>query len=152
MTAINLNKLSTSLTKHNVHKLTFLIQRYDSKEILKHLWEIKVDRPVTIATLSAYNKSTAPELWNEARKQSEEFINGLLMIAIIFSHHRLLEVFSKASDGEGTFSGKVVRGVHFSQTKEHTNTARVVGQLGFRVEKKQNTLSMILVQFFKMNY
>ena len=149
MKKIHLKKLSTSLTKHNVHKLSSLIKKYNSEDILNHLDEIKVDRPVTIATLSAYDKKNAPELWDKAGKQSIEFINGLLMIAIIFSHHRVLEIFTKASNGEGSFSGKIVRGTHFSQTKEYTNTVRVIRQLGFSIEKKIEFLRYDVSPIFK---
>ena len=129
----NLAKLKVSLTKHGAHKLAILFRYFDSSEVLNNLWGkvpgVKIDKPQALKNLSA-SGGKVPSLWDEARARGEDTVNGLVLIAIIFSHHKLIEAMMSSSDEKLPFCGAVVRGKHLSG-KAFTNFAHTLEELGF---------------------
>lgn len=128
----NLAKLRVSLTKHGAHKLAILFRDFDSKEVLNNLWGkvpgVKIDTAQALKNLSAKGE-IVPVLWDRARDRGRETIESLVLIAIIFSHHKLIEAMMKSSDGK-PFKGRIVRGIHLDG-KEFTNFAHTLEELGF---------------------
>lgn len=150
--ATDLRKLTVSLTKHGAHKIANLLTKYDKDNILNNLWGsepgIKIERAQAKKNLSADRIGNVPDIWNDARGCGQETINALVLIAIIFSHHRLIEAFQNGSD-KSPFAGAISR-KQFSDEKEFTNIAHSVEMLGYSTAHTLNQVSYNFQRLFQI--
>lgn len=129
----DLRKLTVSLTKHGAHKLASLLIKYDKDQVLDHLRDSESGITIEVAqarkNLSVDANGKVPDVWNEARCWGQQAIDALVLIAIIFSHYRLIEAFRNASE-KMPFRGTIRRS-QFSDEKEFTNLKHILEQLGY---------------------
>ncbi|MFC1578528.1 hypothetical protein ACFL36_05915, partial [Thermodesulfobacteriota bacterium] len=128
----DLYKLTVSLTKHGAHKVAELIKAYPSDQVLNktrsnHLG-IRIDEAQSRKNLSAYQGNTIPAIWDEAKQLGSEYVDDLVMIAIIFSHYELIGAMISGSTGR--MKGTIKRSA-LSPVKSFTNFANNFGELGF---------------------
>lgn len=146
---VNLKKLETSLTKHGAHKVSTLIELYPSQEILRNISGsipgINIEIVQTQKNLSAYPHGKVPLLWDEVRKLGRESINDLVFIAIVFSHHRLIDLMIKNTTGEKI---GIVNRTDFTDEKEYTNFAHIIEQLGFAINQTYSRTEYDLSRIF----
>jgi hypothetical protein len=149
--ATNLDKLKVSLTKHVAHKIAFLLQHYDKDEILFHLAgdydEIYIDGAQTRVILSIEEGSPAPDLWNEIKKYGLEDIFDLVFIAIVFSHHDLIDTLRK-----GIRDGCVIRRDDIIGGKAFTNFAHIIEKFDFATEHTSTHISFDISRIFYKFY
>lgn len=126
---VNLPRLKVSLTKHNAHKIARLLKDYRPDQVLGRLDEVHAEKAQAYKNLSVLPGDKLPAVWAKVRKLGDNAINALVLIGIIFSHHKLIDAMRNASARTG-LSGRIERGVQLDG-KEYTNFARVIDQLGF---------------------
>lgn len=101
----DLSKLTVSLTKHGAHKISQLLRHFDATDILAKTGgqglNISIKKSQAKKILSVDNAGKVPVVWSEAKKEGPETIDGLVLMAIIFSHHTLIEAMSEATTGPG---------------------------------------------------
>ncbi len=97
----NLTKLSVSLTKHGSHKIANLLDLSDPNTILSQTVGvfpgINIDAAQARKILSASTDHGVPAVWHEAKNSGRATINGLIMLAIIFSHVQLIKLFTRTT-------------------------------------------------------
>jgi len=86
--------------------------------------------------LSASRSGIVPELWDEARKRGSETLDALVLLAIIFSHHLLIDALRNSSNRVG-FAGTVTR-AQFGDEKAYTNLAHTIEMLGYSTEHSKD--------------
>ncbi len=146
----DLRKLKVSLTKHGAHKIADLIKAFPRDLVLENISDryhgIKIELAQTKSNLSAYPNGTLPYIWDEVRKLGDEHVNDLVILAIIFSHHRLIETMIESSTGDKKgiiIRDKVIGG------KEFTNFACILEELGFAYQHNPQRVSYDLNRIFK---
>ncbi|MCX5848204.1 MAG: hypothetical protein NTW65_01960 [Deltaproteobacteria bacterium] len=136
----DLTKLTVSLTKHGAHKLSILLKQYDKDEILEHLTGSEPGVNIELAqakkNLSTNRNGIVPEFWNEARQSGSESIDALVLLAIIFSHHLLIDAIRNSTQ-RNRYAGTVKRN-QFSDEKAFTNLAHTIEMLGYSTEHSTN--------------
>lgn len=147
----DLQLLRVSLTKHGAHKLARLLEAFPADQVLNQVsgtYEgVRIDRAQTAANLSVRD-GDVPALWEEARGLGREEINKLVFVAIVFSHHRLIEAMMAATTG--LMSGSVLRGRDLAG-KAFTNFACVLNELGLATEHNAQFVSYDLSSLFDSN-
>lgn len=132
----DLKNLTVSLTKHGAHKVAALLQSFPKDQVLNNVdgsyRGIKIARSQAIKNLSADSNGVLPDFWDEARQLDDTEVENLVFVAIVFSHHQLIDAMMQS--GTGRMQGKLVRGRPVSG-KAYTNTARIIDQLGFSVQQ-----------------
>jgi hypothetical protein len=107
----NLNKLVVSLTKHGAHKVAELLDKVQPDEVIQNTWGIfpgiKIDAAQARKVLSASEKGRLPEVWHAAKKAGRPTINAIVLLAIVFSHHTLINAMRAGTKGFGV--GRVER-------------------------------------------
>jgi len=146
-----LSKLSTSLTKHGAHKIAYLLEKYDKDEVLKHL--SGTDAGINIDSVQAHKNLSAtsdgvPEVWNLARAKGKESINSLVLIAIIFSHYKLITAM-KVSAGPLPLQGTIKKGIQLDK-KEFSNFKHTVEELGFGTDLAPDHITYDLTNIFEI--
>lgn len=146
----NLARLKVSLTKHGAHKVAELVKAFPRNKILPNTWDkykdIRIDDAQTIKNLSISKYGDVPDVWDEVRQLGGEYVNDLVLVAIIFSHHKLIETMIDASTGvkKGTVErGDVIDG------KEYTNFAHVLDELGFANSHNKQRITYDLSRIFE---
>lgn len=146
---IDLSRLSVSLTKHGAHKLAPLLEKYETGEILTKLWAVDLGIKIELAQakkhLSVDGSGTVPVVWDKAKDAGSESIGGLVLIAIIFSHHKLIEALREGRTAP--FRGTVARDLTLGG-KAFTNTAHIIEKLGYSVSHTQDQVSYNFVKLF----
>ena len=149
--ATNLNKLKVSLTKHGAHKIAFLLQHYDKDKILNHLageyMDIYIDGAQTKSILSIEEGNLAPNLWNEIKKFGLEDIFDLVFIAIVFSHHELIDTLRK-----GIKDGCIIRRDDIIGGKAFTNFAHIIEKFDFAIDHTSTHISFDISRIFYKFY
>lgn len=129
----DLTELNVSLTKHGASKVADLLVEYEATEILSHVdgdfHGIDIDPTQTKKNLSIYYDETNTEIWENARSLGEESIKALVFIAIILSHHKLIEAMRKGATEKLT--GIVIRNDVLNGGKEYSNFKYNATRLGF---------------------
>lgn len=125
----DLLRLKVSLTKHNAHKIARLLKDYAADQVLGRLHEVHAEVAQAHKNLSVLPGNEVPKVWAKVKKLGDNAIDALVLIGIVFSHHKLINAMINASSRSG-FSGRIERGVQLD-AKEYTNFARVIDQLGF---------------------
>lgn len=127
-----LERLSVSLTKHGAHKVARLLEHYNVNDVLDHTWDafdgIKIDLPQARKILSALQDDKLPGFWDEAKKQGPASIRRLVILAIIFSHHQLIDIMKKSARVSGR--GKITK-TQFSSGKVFSNLKNNFVELSF---------------------
>ncbi len=145
----NLARLKVSLTKHGAHKVADLIEAFPRSQVLNNTWDsyqgIKIDQAQTRSNLSIHSDGTLPEIWDEVRQLSDEHVEDLVLLAIIFNHHDLIETMTTASTG--VKRGTVERGGVISG-KAFTNFACILEELGFSITHNSLRVSYGLSRIF----
>lgn len=148
----DLHKLNVSLTKHGAHKVAALLKKYGANEVLKHLTSsepgINIESAQAKKTLSANKQGKVPDVWKEAQQQGSETIDALVLIAIIFSHYKLISAMQSSSD-KRHFSGTIKRGEHIDD-KVYTNFAHIIEELGYSTEHSVDHVSYDLHKLFQI--
>lgn len=148
----DLQKLNVSLTKHGAHKIATLLRKYDKDEVLKHLSDselgINIESAQARKTLSVYGRNKVPDLWREAQLRGGETIDALVLLAITFSHHKLI-VAMKGGAGKRPFSGTVKRGKDIDG-KAYTNFACIIEELGYSTEHSSTHINYDLHRLFQI--
>ncbi len=122
MTMKNFHKHSVSLTKNGFFKVYKIIEHFPPNEILSNLggtYEgIKLDKAQVMKILSVDPRTeVVPEIWGRVRTMGTQNIKSLTFIAILFSHHKLIERFGKSTCDQ--MRGTIFR--KFFGEKEYTN-------------------------------
>ena len=145
---MELTKLKVSLTKHGAHKIALLLNRVPIDEVLTSTWgrfsDVKIDKAQAVTNLSARG-GKLPSIWTSAKRQGQETVNALVLLAIVFSHHKLITAMKSGgiSDGRGTIvRGDVLTG------KEYTNFAHTLEELGYSTSHSVNHVSYDLTKLF----
>lgn len=132
----NLAKLNVSLTKHGAHKIALLLRDFDKDHILENV-EGKVEGINIELAQARKNLSVSggvvPDLWNEVRSLSNDAIDALVFIAIVFSHTSLISAMRNSTEKK-LFQGTITRDKQLAG-KAYTNFAHTVHELGFSAER-----------------
>jgi hypothetical protein len=147
----DLKKLKVSLTKHGAHKIAILLRKYDKDSVLKHVKDedLNVDIDLSQAKKNlSVNEGRVPDLWNKARRNGNETIDALVLVAIILSHHELISVI-KNSSAKHRFEGTIMRN-QFSNVKAFTNFAGIIDELGYSIEHTMDHVHYDLSKLFKI--
>lgn len=125
----NLAKLKVSLTKHNAHKVARLLKEWPADEVFSKLDDVHAEKAQARKNLSTLSGDTLPPVWGKAQALGPSAIDGLVLVAIIFSHHELIDAMVNASSRDG-FSGRIQRDKQLSG-KAYTNFVRIIDQLEY---------------------
>lgn len=135
----DLNRLAVSLTKHGAHKLATLLRIHDKDDVLDHLWGsvegVNIELAQAKKNLSVGADGAVPDVWNKARALGDPAIDGLVLIAIIASHHSIIEALIKGR--EGTRGRGIVQRDDVLLSKSFTNVAHIIEQLGYSTEHEK---------------
>lgn len=146
---IVLDRLSVSLTKHGAHKIAKLLRDYPAHEVLDNLHGsipgISIEEVQAKKNLSANKRNVVPAIWSKIQEQGNIAIDCCTLIAIIFSHHKLIRAMADSSTG--LFKGKVNRN-HILKDKEYTNFAHTLDKLGFATRSSINYTEYDLERLF----
>jgi len=148
----DLSKLSVSLTKHGAHKIATVLGECELRDVLDNLWGtirgVKIDGAQAKKNLSVDKQGNIPKVWEEAKARGKNTTEGLVLIAIISSHHELIEAMKASSDGK-PFSGTLVEGKELA-TKAYTNFAHLLDEFGFATKHTSEQVSYNLEALFKI--
>jgi len=148
---LDLSRLSVSLTKHGAHKIAALLKKHDKDSILDRLEGaepgINIDLVQARKNLSVDASGSVPEVWKNARDAGDESIDALVLIGIVFSHHQLLTALRAARTAP--FRGTIERGATLDG-KAFTNTAHIIGELGYRVRHTPDAVSYNFSRLFEI--
>lgn len=148
---VDLSKLKVSLTKHGAHKLAKLIQFHDKDNILNHVTGshpgINIDHAQVSGILSADKSGNVPDLWNDIRILGEQDIQDIVFIAIVFSHHSLIEAITLGNNS----NCDIIKGVTIGG-KSFTNFAHIIDQFKLSIEHTPDHVSYDLSRIFYKSY
>lgn len=145
-----LTRLKVSLTKHGAHKAFVLLRDLDTSAVLDNVWNkhdgIKIDRAQTRQNLSAFADGNLPGLWDRAKELSEDTLRQLVFLAIIFSHHKVIQAFQVGALGSGI--GLIRRGDVLDH-KAFTNIKNDIFELGFSTSQNADAVAYDLSEMWK---
>lgn len=148
----NLYRLNVSLTKHGAHKIASLLKLYPADEILQHLEGsipgINIEKAQAQNNLSVGANNLVPAEWGAAKSIGEPAIDALVLIAIIFSHYKLISAMSTSTTGP--FAGRIIRGSHLTG-KAYTNFSHTIDKLGYSKKIGHDYFEYNLEKIFKIN-
>lgn len=128
---IDLTKLKVSLTKHGAHKVEPLLREFPKDQVLNNTWgtfeAIKINRVQASKNLSADSSEILPVIWDDVKTLEAGATAKLVFLAIVFSHHSLIEAMIAGSSGK--LIGTINRD-HVIGGKAYTNFACVLDELG----------------------
>jgi hypothetical protein len=149
---LKLNSLTVSLTKHGAHKIADLLKEYSADQVLENLTGIEpginIDEAQARSNLSVASTGVVPPVWDRAQKAGHASIDGLVLIAIIFSHYRLIQAMRVGKTDE--MRGTIKRGVVLDG-KAFTNFAHVIEQLGYSMSHSPETVKYDLKKMLSVN-
>jgi hypothetical protein len=128
---VDLENLRVSLTKNGYLKIATLVELHPSDEMLDHATGshpgVNLVASQVGNVLCADQTGMVPGLWDAVRGHDRDTIRAFTLIAVVFSHHRLIETFLSA--GQGTPRGTILR-TDFATEKEYTNLAFALAEVG----------------------
>ncbi len=146
-----LGYLNVSLTKHGAHKIAALLKKYDKDDVLTRLAgvepDINIDAAQAKKNLSTNVRGEVPSVWNKARAAGDEAIDALVLVGIIFSHHKLIDAMRRGQ--AGAMRGRITRG-ELIDGKEFTNFAHSIDELGYSESHTVNHVSYNLKRLFEI--
>jgi hypothetical protein len=126
-----IEKLKVSLTKNGYLKTWRLVRLHPSDKILANVTGkhpgINLAPSQVRNILSADASGTIPAFWDDIRKYNDQTIKAFTFLAIVLSHHRLIEALQHA--GKGTPKGRISRDE--MSEKEYTNLVYSLSELGY---------------------
>jgi hypothetical protein len=127
----SVQKLRVSLTKNGYMKLARLVRKYPRHEVLDHTYGsepgIKLARSQAANILGADPETgQLPEFWDKIRDFDDKTIRCFTFASILLSHHKLIQAFSLAA--QGNMHGHLRR--DDLSEKEFTNVAYAMATLG----------------------
>lgn len=141
-------KKNSSLTKHGAHKISYLLKEFGSVGVLDNLWgslpNVKIDYAQARKNLSAY-KGVVPVFWDDAVKAGDRALNGLVLMAIILSHGKLVQAMKAGS--KGRFKGVISRGEVVNK-KDFSNLKHIFEELGFATNSSVGHIAYDLEDIF----
>lgn len=147
----DLKKLNVSLTKHGAHKIALLLKQYPASEILQHLHGsvpgIAIEEAQAKKNLSVGVGNAVPDVWTEVKKLGVDAVDDLTLIAILFSHYKLISTMIASSLGQ--FVGKIIRDKEL-KGKEYTNFAHTLHMLGYVDKLNYDFVEYDLEKIFKV--
>lgn len=128
---VEVENLKVSLTKNGYLKIATLVAACPSDEILDHatgsLPGVNLVRSQVANVLCADPRTeVVPAFWDEIRRHNRPTVRAFTFIAIVFSHHRLIEAFVEA--GHGGATGTLFR--REMSEKEYTNLQFAMAEVG----------------------
>ncbi|HEX3487108.1 MAG TPA: hypothetical protein VHT51_18780, partial [Micropepsaceae bacterium] len=106
----DLKKLKVSLTKHGAHKISRLLKRFDPDKVLDNatgeVEGINIDRTQAAVIMSARRDGSIPNLWSDVKALGGDVVDAVIMLAIAFSHHDLIEALKHSG---GRFAHGVIK-------------------------------------------
>ncbi len=130
----DLLRLRVSLTKHGAHKIAQLMESYNPDKVIGSvrgkLPGVNIDAAQARGIISVEDDDKAPRFWHEAKKHGEIVVRATTLLAIIFSHHRLIAIFRTSGHA---FATGIIHRRAFEDTKEFTNLKDDIRALGFSV-------------------
>jgi hypothetical protein len=146
----NSKRLKVSLTKHGAHKLAILFKNFGSDEILDHLWgsieDVNIEAVQAKKNLSVKD-GVVPAVWEKARLLGSDAVNALVLLGIIFSHHKLIAAMSASTAPNTPLTGIVIRGQQL-HGKAFTNFAHTLKELGYSTEHSKHHVRYDLTHLF----
>lgn len=129
-----IEELKVSLTKNGYFKVADIIIEHPLNEVLDNLGGL--DRAQIVNMLVGDQESgRLPEFWNDVKGKPKS-LNSLLFISIIFSHHKLIQVFAESNIAEmsGIIKRENIRKI-FNSThdKVYTNLVDTMERAGLCV-------------------
>jgi hypothetical protein len=128
----HLGRLRVSLTKHGAHKISRLLKHLSADQVLHNtsgaVEGVNIDRTMAAVIMSQHPDGSLPLFWASAKASGGDVIDATVMLAISFSHHRLIAAL--VDGGNGTATGTVSRQA-FSTAKEFSNFKNDLIELGF---------------------
>ncbi|CRM37212.1 hypothetical protein [Pseudomonas sp. 24 E 1] len=148
----DLQKLNVSLTKHGAHKIAFLLKQYPASDVLQHLEGsvpgIAIEEAQAKKNLSVGARNAVPNVWAEVKQLGDDAVDALTLIAIVFSHYKLISTMVGSSSGQ--FVGKIIRNREL-KGKEYTNFAHTLDMLGYVAESNYDFVEYNLEKLFKID-
>lgn len=144
----DISRLKVSLTKHNAHKVSSLLKKYRSSQILDHLHEVHAEEAQAHKNLSVQPGNKVPAVWAKAKKFGDNAIDALVLVGIIFSHYQLINAMINASNRAG-FSGRIERNKQIA-AKAYTNFVQIIDQLGYATKRDYDGVSFNLRSMFEI--
>jgi len=119
---VDVESLTVSLTKNGYLKIADVVAAFPRHEVLEHLRGARpgvnlVASQVANILCADPRNDMPPSCWDGIRQHDRATIRAFTFLAILFSHHRLIEAFRNA--GRGAPEGTIFRD-DFSE-KEYTN-------------------------------
>ena len=137
--------------KHGAHKVAELIRAFPGDQVLDNTdgthQRIKIDAAQARKSLSAVGDKLPP-MWDTVKQLGDDAINSLVFLAIVFSHHRLIDAM--IASGTENMTGVVVRGSKLDG-KAYTNFAHVFDQLALAEFHTQNEFRYDLSRLFAVD-
>jgi len=130
---VDFELLRVSLTKNGYFKIAWLLRHYSRFDVLDHVYGDV--RGVNLAKSQVANmldvdmvSGEIPEYWDQARVRGEHELDAFCVLAMLFSHHRLIALMQAGSQGRPEFTGYFLR--EDLGEKEYTNFAYALGCFG----------------------
>ena len=128
---IDLDRLGVSLTKNGYLKIAELVKAHSRFAILDNCEGvhpgINIVPNQVFKILSADPRTgDVPEVWDEIREYGDAAIECFTLVAVIFSHARLIDLFQRTS--QGAYLGHVDR-ADLPQEKEYQNLVYAMASL-----------------------
>jgi hypothetical protein len=146
----DLSRLKVSLTKHGAHKAFHLLRDLNTSQVLASVWNkhdgIKIDLAQTRQNLSAFADGNLPGVWDRAKALSDDTLRQLVFLAIVFSHHKVIEAFQVGALSAGT--GEITR-CDVLDTKAFTNIKNDIVELGFSTQHNASAVAYNLSELWK---
>ncbi len=150
MSSLKLSRLNVSLTKHGAHKVALLLRKYGKDEVLGRAEGkepgINIDVAQARKNLSVGPGDRVPAVWDRVRPLGPPAIDALVLIAIIFSHHEVMDAMARGRTGP--FRGRVVRG-EVLDGKAFTNLKHTLVELGFSLTETVDEVAFDLRPLFR---
>jgi hypothetical protein len=129
---LRLDRLSVSLTKNGYLKIAELVREFPRDQILDNLNnKIRGVRLVESQVANILSRDDVtheiPGFWDGIREHDEQAIRSFVMLAVMFSHHRLIKLFRATSQGK--MRGCITRD-DLTQQKEYTNLSYAMAETG----------------------
>lgn len=130
---IDLNQLKVSLTKNGCFKVAEVLKAYSRWEVLDHVEGrhegIDVKRS-QIANMLDMNPATdeIPAFWDDIRHHGNQSIDAFTLVAMLFSHEKVIRLMVEASRNQPEYTGYFLR--KDLSNKEYTNLAYAFGCFG----------------------
>ena len=130
-TMVDLSNLRVSLTKNGYLKIATVVENHDSHEMLDHVYgshrgvNLNASQVANVLCADPHT-GVVPGFWDEIRRYKRPTIKAFTFLAVVYSHHRLIELFANA--GGGTAQGTISRS-DFATVKEYTNLAYALAEV-----------------------